>query len=545
MKKNLWSVIVFLTAIFTLATFKFWLINNPIKVSFISNAEKDIQYQIFYSDKQYKTFTDERSVKKDVERGKQNVEMLIFAERIDRLKLVINNYIGKVYISDLNAHGWRSVKITEKLQTDCGYDISHVKMKDNNLDIISAKKSPEITYKLKVKAPQTPDFYLLTIFLTFSFLLAYKIVQYLSRFKILENNSRIDIVFLSCFFVLLFIPMSHISQETTSQRENRSLASYPRSFTHKGINTKFGEEFENWYNDRFYGRRLFIKIDEWLKGLFVQGNKDVLVGSDDWLFYKHDNSLNNYANKNILSETQLQHGLKYLTDIDQWCKKHHKKFYYLLIPDKNKVYGEHIKNIQKLRPDTDGIGWQFVNYIKKNSDVNVIYLYDVLHNNKDKGLLFWKNDTHWNHFGAYIGYLDVMKNLGLNPIHVMAWQNIPYKAGDLSNMYPQTSQKYENLEYKEPLIDRKAKCNNKEISNRPLIDCKNSQKKLRLLTMRDSFSSNLESYYAETFAHTKMIWDYTFSQNILKDIEKNYDIVILENVERYIPKILELTFPED
>ena len=43
------------------------------------------------------------------------------------------------------------------------------------------------------------------------FLLTYKLVQYVAKFKLLEHNSRIDIVFVVAFAMLLFVPMSHIS----------------------------------------------------------------------------------------------------------------------------------------------------------------------------------------------------------------------------------------------------------------------------------------------------------------------------------------------
>lgn len=87
--------------------------------------------------------------------------------------------------------------------------------------------------------------------LILAFLLSYKLVQYVSRFKIIENNSRIDIVFVVVFALLLFVPMSHISDAEKSLQENRMLAKYPTFYSSSVLNNKFGEQFENWFNDRF------------------------------------------------------------------------------------------------------------------------------------------------------------------------------------------------------------------------------------------------------------------------------------------------------
>jgi len=50
-------------------------------------------------------------------------------------------------------------------------------------------------------------------------------------------------------------------------------------------------------------------------------------------------------------------------------------------------------------------------------------------------------------------------------------------------------------------------------------------------------------YVSDTFKDTKILWKQNMATEDLKDIEENYDIVIVENVERYIPQILKRKFP--
>ena len=70
------------------------------------------------------------------------------------------------------------------------------------------------------------NIYGFVILVTSYFLFTYKLGKYLSRFKIEEHHSRIDIVFLTVFFILLFVPMLHISDAEKSEQENRMLAKY-------------------------------------------------------------------------------------------------------------------------------------------------------------------------------------------------------------------------------------------------------------------------------------------------------------------------------
>lgn len=105
---------------------------------------------------------------------------------------------------------------------------------------------------------------LFIIIITLAYMVCYKLVQYLVRFKIVENNSRIDIVFVVCVIAFMFVPVLHINRDEISVQENRTLAKYvPLIDDDSGaINYNFGKDFESWFNDRFFGRKQFIKTSK-------------------------------------------------------------------------------------------------------------------------------------------------------------------------------------------------------------------------------------------------------------------------------------------
>lgn len=78
------------------------------------------------------------------------------------------------------------------------------------------------------------DVLLLITLFTLFFLLYFKILAWLMKLKWVQNKSRIDIVFLTIFFILLFVPMLHISDAEKSEQENRMLAKYTPLIDYRG-----------------------------------------------------------------------------------------------------------------------------------------------------------------------------------------------------------------------------------------------------------------------------------------------------------------------
>ncbi len=555
-KKRLFIVILITVAVLALLS-KCWL-SDKIIISFNSNAAKAVQYQVFYTEADGQKLNEKQSIAKNIAAGAQRVKIELPVPKIVKFRLDFGVAPGKVEISNLKLLGKNKIRLKDFNDFAFNSQIESKIIEKNKLTINSGQRDPFIIYKkeLNFGSGLKIDWYILIILSTLSFLCAYKIVQYLAQFKLQELRSRIDIVFICCFFGLLYIPMSHMTNAEKSTQENRMLAKYPQIIRGGVLNDKFGEQFEKWYNDRFGGRSWLISLYTQLKYYIApqSGNNKVLVGKDGWLFFKLDNGMANYANKVKLSPAQLKTGQKYLDDFNQWCQKNNKQFVYVIAPDKSKIYGEYYRLAKKMKPDNEGIGQQFNNYIKKNSRVKIVYFYDILFKNKAEGLLYYKNDTHWSMLGAYYGYQEVMKilaqTLDVSPFIVTSWIEKPRQRGDLSDMYSVMDKSvYAKTNYKIPNIKNKANCkvSAKYNNTRGLEECKNplALSNYRVLILGDSFSDNMMEYYNQTFAKAVKHRKHQITKEDLQNIMSNYDIVVLENVERYTSKILTLQFPKD
>lgn len=378
-------------------------------------------------------------------------------------------------------------------------------------------------------------------------------IKYSQTAENTPSTKRIDGIFLWLFFVLLFIPMLNISVSDISQNENRALAKYPTLYTDGHLNQNYTYQFDKWFSDHFGSRQILIGLYSKLKYKIdpIEQNPQVLFGDDDWLFYTADNSLDNFQNKTLFRYDELESASKYLSDIQQWATKNNKAFYYLIAPDKNKIYGEHITSLKKIRPDEESRANQLVKYLRANTAINVIYPYTTLLNNKEKGLLYYKHDSHWNALGAYFVYREIIENIQkdfkqINPVTPYKIKPVFHETGDLSKLLNYAIPK-DTQQYLEPVIEDHSVCSYNSITRNEDkgMKCRNKSKTLRVAVFHDSFTSALKKYYNNTFETVKYEWRWHIIPEDLEYIKENADIIILETAERYIFSLLSLKFPEN
>jgi hypothetical protein len=142
-------------------------------------------------------------------------------------------------------------------------DVTSHEIIGSQLVIQSDQKDPYMIYSetLDLNPYLKIDWCILLILFCVYWFIFSKTVGYLAKFKIFENHSRIDIIFLALFFGLLFIPMMHISNAQKSDQENRMLAIKPNLIQSGGIiDNNFGSKFNDWFNDRFWGRDMAVYL---------------------------------------------------------------------------------------------------------------------------------------------------------------------------------------------------------------------------------------------------------------------------------------------
>lgn len=368
-----------------------------------------------------------------------------------------------------------------------------------------------------------------------------------------QKHKFFDYALIVTFLFSIFIPLMLTHNQTQSIIEQRTLALYPD--WNKTSLKVFPEKFQIWFNDHF-GFRDHLAQMYYLFGLWLGTSLSprVIIGKDQWLFYidpKGGNSLEDYRKNDGLTPQQLRQWKTVLEERYWWLKHQGIGYVFVIAPDKHSIYGEYFSdriNIVGTQTRLD----QFIEYMK-NSVVPIVDLRPALIKAKTEGQVYYKNDTHWNDFGAAIAQYEIINYLtktypNLHPIK--------YKASDFSWHDPGAGGIAKMLNLTNYLQDKSA-----PKLKHPLLQCekqtleKNTNKGKpdkvfvtycdvsapSILVFRDSFFEWLYPYTSQYFSKSVYVWTHPDHKQ-LTQLVKQYipNIVIEELVERhlkYAPKL--------
>lgn len=151
------------------------------------------------------------------------------------------------------------------------------------------------------------------------------------------------------------------------------------------------------------------KVDNSYFPLRYQGES--IVGRDGWIFYSGNNSLGFYKGNNHLKQDELEYYTAILQQLQTLCDERGIKLAFIILPNREQVYAEHMPSVavENTYKRTEA----FVDYVKENSDVNIIFPQDELKAAKPYWNTYYKYDTHWNKVGAFIGTQALYETLGI------------------------------------------------------------------------------------------------------------------------------------
>ena len=219
-------------------------------------------------------------------------------------------------------------------------------------------------------------------------------------FVVLFGSRYFNIIFFIVIGSLAVCPALRINNETKSSVENRNLAKYKPLFESTTercqINKNFGIDFNNWINDRFWGRFFWITWNRYIQAFIDKRyeNKYAFQGRDGWLFAKH-----NYFDQDYINTcNKIKNNIDLLTD---FFNKKGIKIYFAIMPEKECVYKEkhYFRKFDKEKIP------EYLSLICSN---NYLYLKTSIEKLKQDGYTHFKEDHHWTHLGAFGGYQGIM-----------------------------------------------------------------------------------------------------------------------------------------
>jgi alginate O-acetyltransferase complex protein AlgJ len=228
------------------------------------------------------------------------------------------------------------------------------------------------------------------------------------------------VICIALFFGLLWLPVLQMALRfypEFEEAEKRELAKPPQ-LSLEAL-SRLPREFNGYAADNFGFRPDLIRWNSILKTrlLGISPIPSVIVGKDAWLFYCSEaladgNTINDYRGTIPLPDSELVKLQQRLEENRREFSKRNILYVVVIVPNKNTVYGEYLPDgIVKHRPTTRLD--QLMSHLEKHSTMRVIDLRETFHRARVEHPLYWKTDSHWNSYGAYVAYAEIMKHISM------------------------------------------------------------------------------------------------------------------------------------
>lgn len=300
------------------------------------------------------------------------------------------------------------------------------------------------------------------------------------------------------------------------------------------------------YGEGFPFREAMIRANNRLRmAVFDESpSKSVIMGRDGWLFVNMEMEMEDWLGIGLYQPQELARLMEALTRRRDWLAARGVRFLVAVAPNKSTVYGEHLP--EKFARLSAVTRLDQLAAAMRQAGVEFVDLRPALYEAKSVRRAFWKTDTHWNGWGAFMGSRAIVEALrrhypAMPPLSAQdyAVTETAVPGGDLAEMLLLEGELPEadiDLKPLSPPLARPAEPkgykNPAAIASREMIVRETGDPSLpKAVVFRDSFASAAWPFLAERFQRSVFLWEHRFQPHIV-EAEKP-DVVIYEVVERY------------
>ncbi|OON95592.1 MAG: hypothetical protein ATN36_07885 [Epulopiscium sp. Nele67-Bin005] len=295
------------------------------------------------------------------------------------------------------------------------------------------------------------------------------------------------------------------------------------------LNFQYFEELNDYLADNFNGREALIEANATLmENIFsTSADSQVIVGQNDWLYFSA--TLHDFTGKNLLTDIEIRQIAKILSLIAEYVQSEGAKFIFTVAPNKNSIYPENmpanylasnqLTNAQQLTP-----------YLDPSYYVD---LFKILDDSEE--ITYLKRDSHWNNYGAYLGFLAIMDKLELETNFNILNKEVRQEfEADLEGMLYPASGHFDEQVYYTFDTDFEFLTRFKTVED-IIIQTESPTGTNRMIVFRDSFGNALLDFFARQFEYLE------FSRAVPYQVfnAAEMDYVVIEIVERNLGNLLQ------
>lgn len=264
--------------------------------------------------------------------------------------------------------------------------------------------------------------------------------------------------------------------------------------------------------------------------------QSVVVGRDDFLFHHDGWAVAQVTGHRPLSPAIANHWVSSIETRRAWCEARGISFRFLMVPEKHVVYGDKLP--AEIAVSDNRPAMQIVSSTNDATRRAMIYPLAELIEARARRDTYYRTDSHWNTFGALIGYRALMASLAPErPMHDVQDEEIGWKTyemvGDLGvRLEPEMGETTEALQLLAPLPVRTA-FQNKLFARGAIAVYETDRPDLpRGILFRDSFALNMLPVLQQSFSRLVVVGSQSMHYDLLR--AERPDVVIAETCERFL-----------
>lgn len=354
------------------------------------------------------------------------------------------------------------------------------------------------------------------------------------------------------FVVFLWLPTldSWIGIDRAPRtNENRSLVKWPDPPAGPGAMKNYFTALEVYFNDHFgFRNRLVRWYHRWKQEWFRESsNPEVLIGKDGWLFVARKFMVEHYLGLLSFTKEDLEAWRFLLESRRNWLADRGIAYVFTVPPNKGIIYREFTPEWMGPTAVITSKHEQLVKHLHENASVLPADPRPALLEKKSVRQVYLFTDTHWNNYGAYLGYQEVMKALRSQrheyaplPWSAFEWRPMTNEpGGDLTILLGRQANMREHgqveVKPRPPLVpvprsvEPSRLAGSWEPGHEPIVQ-RNPAGQGKAVVFRDSFASPWMEFLGHHFAEVIYIWDTRWDLAFLE--KEKPDVVIDEIQER-------------
>lgn len=328
-----------------------------------------------------------------------------------------------------------------------------------------------------------------------------------------------------------------------SDDENRRFSTLPKLPDSLATWETFPQQFDAFFSDHFGFRAKLIRTNTAISTTLLDRlpSDYVIAGKNDWLFYAAENSLALYQRTAPLPPHVIERWQTGLGERANWLASKGIGYAFVIAPDKHTIHTEQMPRY--LRVSNVPSQYDQIVDLARIHALPVIDLRPTLLAAKADAPVYYRDDTHWNAWGAYLGYSEIMeqiaKHVVVKPVSMRAgdFEMRAFGSGDLARMaLMQRKEMVPTLQPETlPCAAQTIETKTNEAGTPVLIRTRCESSSGKLLLFRDSFSDALLPYFAASFKEVVAVWSKPTSEQIKELVaQERPDFVLEERVERQL-----------